>query len=377
MRAESDKMPSDKWRISTYPDGHNFAFTIVHDADSAYSRRLAPLFDTFNELGLRLTVTVFPFWAEWADGGKIWQRWSLLEGKQRFEKPVAVPLEVEEERAFYLCLAEAGHEIAMHTPSETSSSREDIIRAFDYFRTIFGAWPKSYVEHSQANNLDAQCQKGSDPTSQYYNTDLLNRYGCWVWVDDHESGRLPAPDGGLFNILAVKSDPFSDRAMTKYGIKKGFYRCGSVPHGNADGDRFLNLYSTTNIDQLEQQRGVALVYNHLNEGWLASNGRAMRPELAERLRYLASKNGWFAPACDILDRFDRVNQLSLKVDAEKVWVSNSGENTLSGVTLLVDNHTTLIAEEGVIKPDQQGALIIGTVAAGETVPFDIVKESSG
>ena len=40
---------SRTWGISLYPDGYRFAFTIVHDADTAYSRRLAPLFDVFDE----------------------------------------------------------------------------------------------------------------------------------------------------------------------------------------------------------------------------------------------------------------------------------------------------------------------------------------
>jgi hypothetical protein len=43
-----------QWRLSPYPDGHPFAFTIVHDADSACSKRLAPLFAAFDALRFKL-----------------------------------------------------------------------------------------------------------------------------------------------------------------------------------------------------------------------------------------------------------------------------------------------------------------------------------
>jgi hypothetical protein len=63
--SKTGKPETAEWRLSPYPSGKSFAFTLIHDADSGYSRRLAPLMDALEELGFRITVTVFPFWAEW------------------------------------------------------------------------------------------------------------------------------------------------------------------------------------------------------------------------------------------------------------------------------------------------------------------------
>ena len=137
---------ADEWSISPFPNGYTFAFTIVHDADSAYSRRLEPLFDVFDEFGFKITGTVFTFWADWARNGEIWQNWrESHNGGDGFFAPNSVPLVDENEREFYVQLHARGHEIGMHTPSETSDTRADVIRAFEYFKEVFGRYPGVYV----------------------------------------------------------------------------------------------------------------------------------------------------------------------------------------------------------------------------------------
>ena len=99
-----------------------------------------------------------------------------------FFAPKCVPLVDDKEREFYKQLAARGHEIGMHTPSDTCNVRQDVIRAFEFFKTTFGQYPTVYAEHKVSTKKDAQAREGSKVESLYYNTDLLNSYGPWVWI---------------------------------------------------------------------------------------------------------------------------------------------------------------------------------------------------
>jgi len=369
FRTVFETSPEKEWRMSLYPDGHDFAFTIIHDADSAYSRRLAPLMEVFDELGLKITVTVFTFWASWAKGGDIWRRWhSSGDSDQEFFAPKAVPLIDEKERAFYQQLAARGHEIGMHSPSDTSDTREDVIRAFTYFKQVFGHYPTVYVEHSERSNKEAQYNEGANPQSMYYTTDLLNQYGCWISVGG--PGALPnAAHSQFYDVLAANGSPFSTFAAEHYGIVKGFVRTGKWKEANGEG--FLRWYSEENIDTLEKNRGLALVYTHLNALWLAPETRKMRESIQNRLRYLAAKDGWFVPAGKILDRVRAMQSLELSYDDESVKIVNAGSQTLDGVTILAPIGGSLCKMGEVLKPNRQGEIVVGTIRPGETLSFTI------
>jgi hypothetical protein len=278
-----------------YPPGYRFAFTIVHDADSAYSGRLAPLFDVFDDLGLRITASAFAFWANWARGGDIWTEWR---NSSLFTAPVAVPLCDPAEQRFYQDLSARGHEVALHTPSDTSNTTEEVEQAFELFHEVFGHHASVYVEHSARSNKDAQSNEGANPDSPYYCRDVLLRYDPWVWVDG--TGALRDNSDGKFFEIPPGVSPLNPHANERYGLSKAFMRTGRW--ARADGDGFLECYSEENIDTLERDGGIALVYTHLDYRWLDPATRRMRRDIEARLRYLAAKPGWFVPAREILDR---------------------------------------------------------------------------
>lgn len=280
--------------MNRYPEPHRFAFTIVHDADSAFSARLSPLFDVFDDLGFRITASAFAFWADWADDGAIWSTWRT----SPFESPVAVPLSDPVEGRFYQQLAARGHEIALHSPADTSSTSDEVVAAFELYCSMFGRYPPVYVEHSARSNKDALANEGANPASEYFTRDILRAYDPWIWVDD-AGGLRDNADGKGFEIPPGRS-PLNESANAKYGLSKAFVRTGRW--SASDGNGFLSCYTEDHIDMLEQDGGTALVYTHLNEGWLDPRTRRMRRDIADRLRYIAMKRGWFVPAGEILDR---------------------------------------------------------------------------
>lgn len=363
----TEAYPREDWEISLYPNGYEFAFTIVHDADSAYSQRLAPLFEAFDKLGFKITATAFAFWAEWARDGKIWSEWNKSSDKDsRFFAPKAVPLTDKNEREFYRALAARGHEIGMHSPSDTSDTRKDLIRAFEYFKQVFGSYPRVYVEHSSTSNKEAQSNEGSNPASIYYNTDLLNHYGPWIWVDG--PGALQDQKHEQFyDIMAANGSPFSRFALERYGIKKGFMRTGKWKE--ATGDGFLQWYSEKNIDSLEKNRGMALVYTHLDSKWLDPQTRKIRSSIENRLRYLASKHGWFASAGTILDRAQAVHRLRLYRNETLLKIVNTSRERIDGLTIISNRGRGLRSGDKTWRPARRGEIVVGTILPGETLSF--------
>ncbi|HUK40056.1 MAG TPA: hypothetical protein VLX11_03405 [Candidatus Acidoferrales bacterium] len=362
--------PADDWSISLYPDGHPFAFTLVHDADGAYSRRLSPLFDAFDGVGLKITATAFMFWADWAKDGRIWNDWKKTESSgEIFFAPQCVPLADDTEREFYVELSRRGHEIGMHTPSETSSTRPEIVRGFEFFKQVFGSYPTVYVEHSGSTKKDAQRSEGSTPESTYYNIDLLNSYGPWVWLDDFW-GVPHNRHARFYDIIAANGSPFNDVAPKQYGILKAFLRTGKWAEG--DGDGFLAWYSEENIDSLEKNRGIALVYTHLDKKWLDPETKKIRTAIRDRLRYLTSKNGWFVPAGTILDRVQAVQKIKLYFKRRYLRVANTGSEVVKGLTLISKKRRSLRCGHLVLNPTSGGEIVVGVIQPGETISFKIV-----
>lgn len=359
------------WRLSPYPAGHRFAFTIVHDADSAYSRRLAPLFEEFDALHMKLTVTSFVFWADWARDGAIWSEWrAAARPRQPFFQPIAVPLVDPEERRFYLGLAARGYEIGMHSASETSDTTAQTVRAFATFTQIFGHPPAVYVEHSAANNKEALNNQGADPHSPYYILGVLRQYQPWVWIDG--PGGMPSDhETHFFDLAAIPSAPFCPELAQRYGLERVFMRSGKFH--TADGNAFLEWYTQGNIDQLVQNRGLALVYTHLDKQWLDPGTRKMRTPLHERLAYLVSNDGWFFPAGAILDRLVLMRKVSLQSDGKTVHIANRNAAAVDSISAIAPAGAVLCRGNRVYRPNASGAIVVGPLHAGETAEWRICR----
>jgi hypothetical protein len=357
------------WQLSPYPAGKTFAFTIIHDADSGYSQRLAPVMEALDAVGFKITVTVFPFWAEWASGNPEgqWRKWL---GIDPYWAPVAVPLEDANEREFYLGLRERGHEIALHTPAETSSVRADVERAFDYFEQTFGSPARMYVEHSPGNNLDAQSRSGSDKASKYFNTDLLNRAGCWVWVCDEETD-FPRGRTRQLDVLSDATGPFSPRAHEKYGIERGFIRSRILP---STGDGFVAAFTSNAIAALERDGGTALAYAHLAIGWLDPQTRRLRGDIEAVLRAIAARDPWSAPGSDTLDRLAAFRAVELRIESGVVEVRNHGDGLLTDVSIRAPQGSILIDSHGQrVSRWPSGLLALGDLPPRSSACFDIAR----
>ncbi|MDL1975895.1 MAG: hypothetical protein LWX55_14195, partial [Deltaproteobacteria bacterium] len=373
-----------------------------HDADDSFSKRLKPLFEVFDQYDFKITITVFAFWAEWANNGKIWEEWR--DSDNAILLPKAVPLEDHEEKNFYLELEKKGHEIGLHTTSDTSSKRKRVKDAFEFFKSIFGYYPKIYVEHR--DNLENHQQEGSNPNSDYFITDLLNKYGPWVWVVS-PAGVPYEGRGEYYNILSqykpllgwklnkiwgvVKNflktgvwrrkcgdeflnilktgSPFDYYSIGKYGLVKAFKRTGKSNKPNGDG--FLEYYSEENITKLEKNNGLALVYTHFNTLWLDEKSIAMREEIKDRLKFIASRNVWLAPASEMLDRFKLIEHINITYDLEWLKVTNANEETVKSLTILAPKNKILLNDQGRIEKFIGRKIVIREIKSKEILTMKI------
>lgn len=388
------------WSVSPYPDGHSFGFTIVHDADDAYSARLAPIFKVFDEFGIKITATAFAFWADWAEHGEIWKRWRL---EYPFLAPKALPLEDPCELDFYRSLVENGHEVGLHSASDTDDKRSETIRAFEFFRKHFGYYPQVYVEHR--DNLQNHQRQGANPESEYYLTDILNRYGPWVWVvspsalpygghgqyfdvlstqksiwfgslgsrlwgtfkEYVKTGQLAWRNGELYEMMRRGGSPFDGYARSRYGLLKAFRRSGTQK--NAHGDGFAMWYSDRHIDLLEENGGLAIVYTHLNTRWIDRTNRTVWPSIQDQLVKIASRDAWLATASEILNRFQALERVYAVIDQGFLKIVNGNKCTISGLTINAPPGARLAHGGKKLAPVRDNRIVIGDIPPLETAVF--------
>lgn len=237
-----------------FPEGKTFAFTIVDDTDMTTLERSKSVYELLHRYGLRTTKTVW-----------------VLNGTEMQHAPNSgASLSDPDYRAFILDLRQRGFEIALHGVRGGSSERDDILSGLEQFKAELGEYPRLHVNHSLnrdnvywgANRWSVAPLRwahstvskdrfaGHDPRSRHFWGDLLQQHVRYV-------NQYTFSDINLRNVM--RSFP---------------YRLGDKPYVNlwfptADGDNldaFEELLKPENLDRLERERGICLVYAHLGAG---------------------------------------------------------------------------------------------------------------
>ncbi len=282
--------PSAAPRPLAYPDGKKFAFTIVDDTDMATLERLRPLYEILDRHGLRTTKTV----------------WLKASNNAGHPANQGVSLSDPDYRDFIVGLQRRGFEIALHGVRGGDSLRQDTIDGFEEFKTLFGAYPT--MHHNLSLNREnlywgphlystpmvrmaaglaiKHPFDGHDPSSGYFWGDLAKQHIKFV-------RRFTFPDINLYPLAASMPYHLKDKPFVNYWFP------------TSNGDRILEfdeLLKAENLDRLEREGGVCIVYAHLGAGsFNRSGGPIPDPRFEERIKAVASRNGWFVPASTILE----------------------------------------------------------------------------
>lgn len=271
-----------------FPGGKRFAFSIVDDTDLTMLERVRPVYEILSKYKMRTTKSV----------------WVLdPTNTEKVDTNRGETLSNPEYLAFVKDLQSRGFEIALHGVRGGSSDRADIILGLDTFKQALGGDPTMHINHSRnldnvywnrsryslapyrwsAGMLMAEESFGHDPTSRHFWGDLVKE-----------------------RIRYIRQFTFQEVNLLKVNPSMP-YRRPDTPYANlwfqtsngANMDAFEKLLQPANLDQLEREGGVCLVYAHLGAGSFSRPSSLQRFE--ERIRDLTSRNGWFAPASEILD----------------------------------------------------------------------------
>lgn len=275
-------------RAVTFPGGKRFAFSIVDDTDMATVERVKPLYELLHRYGFRTTKTV----------------WVLESNEPSHPPNRGDTLQDPAYRAFILDLKNRGFEIALHGVRGGSSQRQDIIDGLKEFNGILGEYPTIHINHSLNRDnvywgelrwsfapfqwgyglIGKHKFFGQDSASAHFWGDLVKQHVRYV-------NQFTYGDINLLTINPSMPYRLSDKPYVNYWFP------------TADGDNldwFDELLRPENLDRLEREGGVCLVYTHMGAGSFNKNG-GPHPRFEARLKDLASRNGWFAPASEILD----------------------------------------------------------------------------
>lgn len=279
-------------KVVVFPDGKRFAFSIIDDTDMTTLERVRPVYELLHRYGLRTTKTV----------------WVLESNNESHPANKGDTLRNPAYRSFIHDLRKWGFEIALHGVRGGGSRRHETLDGLDEYKREFGALPGMYINHSLNNeNLYWGAHlfsfppyrwaarwairhefAGHDPASPYFWGDVAKQHVRYV-------RRFTFPDVNL--LSANPSIPYRlpDKPYVNYWF----------PTANGNRIReFDELLKTENIEKLEREGGVCLVYAHLGSGSF-NRSTGLDPRFEARIKELTSHNGWFATASEILDHLAR------------------------------------------------------------------------
>ena len=99
------------------------------------------------------------------------------------------------------------------------------------------------------------------------------------------------------NLFNITNKVVHKRKRTKF--VKNWFISSEAP----DCQSFINLFTDANIQKLEDQNGLCIVYTHFGNNFV-EDGK-LNEEFKTIVDKIASKNGWFVPASDILIYLDK------------------------------------------------------------------------
>ena len=195
--------------------------------------------------------------------------------------------------------------MAFHNAGSGDFKRDEILSGLELFKEVFGVYPKMHINHS------------NNPDNIYWGADrfsfLIKKLYKLRRSSVHSEGANP--DSPYFwgdfvkkNIKYIRNRTFNqtntllaDRRLVYKEFGKDNY--SNYWFSSSDGMRlsyFLNLLAKEKIDRLIKEKGCCIVYTHFAYDFVDEHGH-LDDRFKETIDYISSKNGWFAPASDILD----------------------------------------------------------------------------
>ncbi|MBN8730164.1 MAG: hypothetical protein J0L64_06445 [Acidobacteria bacterium] len=375
-----------------YPAGKRFAFTIVDDTDGATLENVGPVYECLRELGFRTTKTV------WIEPPRVGEASSGSLGDT---------LQRRDYSEFVESLHEWGFEIALHNVTGDSNRREQVLGGLEAFRAQFGRYPRMNIQHEKnRENLYFDFAQDSGRLRAEFST----RAARWIQrAVDRTNGRTVErakphpccgedPDSPYFwgdlcrsRIQYVRTNVFLCELDTIRTSPHIPFHHDDTPWVNywfdcsngADRERFTELLRERQVRRLIDGCGCALVYTHFGKGFCEAGPRGfqLNPHVRRRLERIASRrDGWFAPASEVLDRLLAFHKVLLGGFPGGMLVENGNPYPLRSVTIWdAPRRRYWLVGGSEIEADEEGRIVLPTLSAGSRMALvgrDVCRQAS-
>ena len=347
--------------ISKYPDGKDFAFTIIDDPDYGILGEKFIMYDYLDSLGFKTTIPVWVLDNKHGSGEKGLP--SNTRGVTTTDKTYLKYMQSLQKKGFEICL---------HTVSAGNDLREETKEGYELFKKHFGHYPKININH--ANNLEniywggdrfsnkilrfmyklaTTDFQGQKEDSKYFWGDICKNKTKYVrnWATDN-----------INTIATNKHLPYhlSDKPYVNY-----WFDC-------SDGynyDKFMRLISDKNIKRLVSEKGTSIIYTHFAYGFVDRSTQSLQRNFQEQLMKISSMNGWFAPASTILDRLLLLKNVKMIKNGDNLVIINNNNEPIEGFTILTHLKKLYVYN----KDEWVGASGDGKIILGTLQPFSMIK----
>jgi hypothetical protein len=275
-----------------YPNGAEFAFTLLDDTDDTTLVNGPPVYDVLRDHGLRTTKTV------WTYDAPLEQR-GIYHAGETLDSPLYLD--------WVKKLESEGFEIAFHNASMASSNRETTVRALDHLSNTLEKPVRLHCNHGQ--NKENLFWGAARYQSRPFNALAKMRTG--EWRSRHYEGEIPGSpyywaDVANSRLRYIRSmafrrlngleieprRPYRDTAKLEQPV---FFNTADAP----DCEAFNQLVTRETLDDLRRTGGWAIVSTHLGKGFCTRGDVDKR--FLKTIEYLAGMRGWYVPASQLLD----------------------------------------------------------------------------
>lgn len=274
----------------SFPNNKKFAFTVLDDTDNANLSNIKLVYDLLDECGLKTSKTTW-----------IYPPRDNYFSTQTINDP--------EYLEYLLELKKKGFEVLLHSVGSGIYFRDEILAGYEKFKKTFGYYPNVHTNH--ARNPDNIYWSFSSrfvfpfnilyyalsflflERPQYQGEKIESKYFWGDFAKQH----IKYFRGFTFNdINTIKQDK-----LIPYKIKR-WLKFSNYWFSSSDGhslNEFNRLLSFENINRLEKENGVCIVYTHFAEGFVIDG--KINPEFEEKIRFISQKDGYFVPVTELLD----------------------------------------------------------------------------
>lgn len=271
-----------------WPNGCEFAFTVLDDTDNDTIHNVRPVYDLLAECDMRTSKSVWVYPPR--DGFR------------------GLGLVDDQYRQFIGTLASRGFEICLHNVGSGRFNREEIRAGLDLFKEYIGSDPKVHANHaSNPDNLYWISKRFAMPLSFLYGMAVRMRGGNPSSLGDEPTSVHFWGDIAKESIRYVRNFTFNSintlraDSMMPYTEKTKPYV--NYWFSSSDGHtvkEFTDLIRPSNVDRLQREGGLCIVYTHFASGFVDSDGK-VNERFADRITQLSQRPGWFAPVGEVLD----------------------------------------------------------------------------